>query len=137
MMSGPPRGLSTVCPGFPSFVSCAFFLYPRFGKEGARRCLCFLLEAAPFFCLGGMISSLPAPEGDWDPRLMAPGRRVGNGLDPLTPPGGHQPPERYRANRRRRDRRFPAAARKRALSSPGARLSLSRDQSAEAASEKR
>ena len=49
-------------------------------SKGKRRGLFLfpLLEAAPFFCPDGMISSLPAPEGGWNPRLMGGAR----------PPGG-------------------------------------------------
>ena len=49
------------------------------------------------FCLDGMISSLPVPEGDLNPRLMAPGRRAG---ERPRPPSPARRPHRLNADHR-------------------------------------
>ena len=52
------------------------FSYPRLGKKDARRCLCSLLEATPFFCLGGIINLRPGTS------------RAEDLLCPFSSPGG-------------------------------------------------
>ena len=77
---------------YPSTSLLPSFPNGRFGKKGFRRCLFSCVEGGAFFCLDGMINSLPVSAGPME-------RTKGDQPDGAKPPGGHQPPEHYRANR--------------------------------------